>query len=173
MHEGAFVGFRALQGILRLWRSGFVIGILIMNSVFLGMMNSHDLPVNQSIVIVEGFAAAGAAWSCIDLGFTLFSGFCVVSLIVIPVEAFMVGCYIFIATVYKPALGDCKGYADTPFGDIMGVDGLTSVRDPCGMQTANFALSIIAAILSGGCILIEFINGVLRCASDDGFSDLI
>lgn len=32
------------------------LGILIMNSIFLGFMNSHDLHVNRSIVVAEGFA---------------------------------------------------------------------------------------------------------------------
>lgn len=141
----ASVGFKVFQLFLRWWRALFVTGILIMNSIFLGMMNSHDLHVNRSIVIAEGFAAAGAAWGCIDMIFGICSAFCCIPLMAIPLEGFMTGCYVFIATVYKQALRDCKGYADTPFGEIMGMDGLPSVRDSCGMQKANFALSIVAA----------------------------
>lgn len=58
-------------------------------------------------------------------------------------EAFNMGSYIFITTVYKRAPRKCRGYADTPFGDIVPRCGLPSVQDSCGMQRATFALSII------------------------------
>lgn len=137
MNEDASAKFRVFQ-LLRWPRSVFVTAILIMNSIFLGMMNSHDLPVNRNIVIAEGFAAAAAVWGCIEVES---SGF--FSLIVVLIQVFIMAGYIFIATVYEPALRDCKSYADTPFRDIIALDGLPSVRDSCGMQAANFALSII------------------------------
>jgi hypothetical protein len=140
-----------VQFLLRFCRLNLTVGILIMNSIFLGMMNSHNLHVNRSIVNAEGFAAITAAGNpvALDLSLSIVSSVkskdWTISILNIAAEAFLMGCYIFIATVYKPALGDCQGYADTPFGDIMGVGGLPSVRDSCGMQVANFALSIAAA----------------------------
>lgn len=130
-----------IRGPIREVKYHLIMGILIMNSIFLGMMNSHHLHVNRSIVIAEGFAAA-----CFAFGRTTSTDdplTAQVILLRIILEVFMIGSYIFIATVYAPALKECKGYADTPFGDIMGECGLPSVRDSCGMQTANFALSII------------------------------
>ncbi|KAM0250526.1 hypothetical protein ACHAQJ_008577 [Trichoderma viride] len=88
-----------------------------MTSIFLGMMNSHDLPVSRSIIIAQVFTIMGILWNSPGTILAVFSG---------------VLC-----------TGDCKGYADTPFGDTEGAHGLPSVRDSCGMQTANFALSII------------------------------
>lgn len=150
-HETKCFILTGAQLLLRLCRLKLAMGILIMNSIFLGMVNSHDLHVNRSIVIAEGFAAIGAAGYSVALvvSFSIIlsvkSKVWTISILNIFGEAFLMGCYIFIATVYKRALGDCKGYADTPFGDIMGVKGLPSVRDSCGMQVANFALSITAA----------------------------
>jgi hypothetical protein len=150
-HKKESAALTGVQFFLRFCRLISASGILIMNSIFLGMMNSHDLHVNRSIVIAEGFAAVGVAGSLVNLFssivliISVFSKVWRISLLIIPAEALMIGCYILIVNVYKPALGDCKGYADTPFGDIMGVEGLPSVRDSCGMQVANFALSIFAA----------------------------
>lgn len=118
-----------------------MLGILIMNSIFLGYMNSHDLHINRSIVVAEGFAAA-----CFLLGRTGLRGDDPEArdvLFMIILEAFYMGFYIFIATVYKRAPKECKGYSDTPFGEIVPGCGLPSVRDSCGMQRANFDLSII------------------------------
>jgi hypothetical protein len=135
----------SFQATIRLSRWILDPSVLIMNSIFLGMMNSHDLHVNRGIVIAEGFAVVGVMWNFISLCFTACSGIWFISLLVIPAEAFIMGCYIFIAMVYKQALGDCKGYVDTPFGDVSGVYGLPSVRDSCGMQVANFSISTVAA----------------------------
>lgn len=136
---------KILQIVIRYGRWVLDSGLLIMNSIFLGMINSHDLPVNQSIVIAEAFAVVGIIWDPISLLFSVCSGVWYISIMVIPAEVFVMGCHIFIAMVYKNALADCKGYADTPFGNITAVDGLPSVRDACGMQVANFALSTIVA----------------------------
>ncbi|KAL7972056.1 hypothetical protein HDV63DRAFT_370985 [Trichoderma sp. SZMC 28014] len=72
-------------------------------------------------------------------------------------EAINIGCYILIATVYKGATRECKGYSDTLFGDIVPEYGLLSVRDSCGMQRATFALSIVVVILSGCSVLLEIL----------------
>lgn len=118
-------------------------GILIMNSIFLGYMNSHNLHVNRSIVVAEGFAVAcfviGHAGSIVD------DTEARNILLVLIREAFYIGSNIFIATVYKQAPRKCRGYADTPFGDVVPQCGFPSVRDSCGMQSAIFALSIIVA----------------------------
>lgn len=114
------------------------LGILIMHSMFLGFMNSYDLNVDHSIVIAEGVAVTCsvlARWRSSDDDPDM-------SLLTIY-EAINIGCYILIATVYKGATRECKGYSDTLFGDIVPEYGLLSVRDSCGMQRATFALSIV------------------------------
>jgi hypothetical protein len=118
----------------------FLVGILVMSSIFVARMKTHGLPVSREVAIAEGFAIVGVVWSIVGVPCAHF-GTC----ITIPVEALMTGGYIFIAIVYKAGIGHCTGYADTPFGEVSGADGLPSIRDSCGMQTAIFALSVIVA----------------------------
>ncbi|KID87917.1 hypothetical protein MGU_05155 [Metarhizium guizhouense ARSEF 977] len=123
-----------------------------MNSVFLGMMKSHNLPVDKNIRIAEGFAAAGVVMSVLGMVRAVVSGmnfpipFLRLRLgLHVLMELFIMGCCIFIAVIYKAAVGGCDSYADTPFGDIKGEDGLAGVGTSCRMQAATFAVSIVAA----------------------------
>ncbi|KAF5127445.1 hypothetical protein E5D57_008377 [Metarhizium anisopliae] len=139
---------------LHLFRFPTFIAMLTMNSVFLSMMKAHNIPVNKNIVITEVFAAVGAVVdilglhkSCEVLGSDLYlsnlSLLCA-GVVLRVVELFIMGCCIFIAVVYKAGAGACDSYADTPFGDIKGEDGLTGVVTSCRMQAATFAVAIIA-----------------------------
>ncbi|KAK9445421.1 hypothetical protein VB005_00532 [Metarhizium brunneum] len=137
-----------------------------MNSVFLGMMHSHNLPVDKNIRIVEGFAAAGVVASVLGMVKAVLSAFGLsIPFFLRPrlfvqalAELFIMGCCIFIAVIYKAAVGGCDSYADTPFGDIKGEDGLAGVGTSCRMQAATFAVSIVAAttilciLVAGWCL---------------------
>ncbi|KAL7924458.1 hypothetical protein ACQKWADRAFT_311240 [Trichoderma austrokoningii] len=137
-----------------------------MNSVFLGFLNSHDFDVSRHVVLVEAFAVLCTVWNCISFVLAVGSGEWFVSLFAIPGDAFVMGCYIFIAIAYKSAIGECKSYADTVFGDIVGVHGMPSVQNACGMQVANFSLAVTAATFSGACILMEMTNICLNCLNE-------
>ncbi|KAL7785177.1 hypothetical protein V8C37DRAFT_394608 [Trichoderma ceciliae] len=155
MGEAGSRVLRKLLSFLRSWRALFVTGILIMSSIFLVTMNSHNLPVSRSIAIAQGFAVAGIVWNSLELFFTACSWLPCIPYLTILIEAFITGCYIVIAVVYKAGNRGCEGYVDTPFGDVKSVDGMPSARDSCGMQRANFILSIIVTIISFGCLIME------------------
>lgn len=146
------LAFTILMGALHFLRIHLFAAMLIMNSVFLGMMHSHNLPVDKNIRIAEGLAAAGVVVSGLGMVKAVLSGFDL-SLpflrlrlgLHVLVELFILGCCIFIAVIYKAAVGGCDSYADTPFGDIKGEDGLAGVGTSCRMQAATFAVSIVAA----------------------------
>lgn len=106
----------------------------------MGEIISNGLPINRRIMIAEGFAIAGIVWTAIGDILTSWK-----PSIFLPMTAFMIGSYIFIAIVYNAGAGKCTSYTDTPFGEVNGAVGLPSIGDSCGMQTAIFALSIITA----------------------------
>ncbi|KID99011.1 hypothetical protein MAJ_05106, partial [Metarhizium majus ARSEF 297] len=126
-----------------------------MTSVFLEMMNSHNLPVDKNISRTEAFAAVGvvADVAGVLLDIAMHVGWfdeLITDLMVFVhfvMHIFMMGCSIFICVAYKAGAGDCNGYADTEFGDIKGADGLTGVRYSCGMMTATFWPSLFATII--------------------------
>lgn len=143
--KSLFPWYHIIQG-------GLYLGILIMISVFLGMMNSHNLPVDKNTSRTEAFAAVCVVTDVagVLLAFAMHVGWfeeLITDLLILVhfvLHIFMMGCSIFICVTYKAGAGDCNGYSDTPFGDIKGADGLIGVRDSCGMMTAIFWLSLFA-----------------------------
>ncbi|KAJ3487972.1 hypothetical protein NLG97_g6292 [Lecanicillium saksenae] len=131
-----------LLSLLHAFRTLFPLPILILNSVFLGFMNAHSVPVGQHLLIAEIFAA---------------------------LEAFIIGSYAFIASVYQAGAGHCQSYLDTPFGNVTSGHGLPGFQTACGMQTAIFALAIIVMqvypVVSVGCLLAHI--GVAVAARKD------
>lgn len=96
----------------------------------------HNINVSRNVIFAEGLAVAGFVWN----SFRLQSMLCIAILL----EAFMTACYVSITYLYRAGTRGCKGYADTPFGEVKGAYGLPSIHDSCRMQTANFALSFTA-----------------------------
>lgn len=121
-----------------------IIAILTMSSIFVSVINTHDLPIKHTVLVSEVFAALGTAWVVIKLTISdewrsrLF-------LTIFLMELLMMAFYIYIAVEYGASIGSCSSYADTPFGNVKGVVGLPSVGDSCEMQMGIFALSIVTA----------------------------
>jgi hypothetical protein len=131
-------------------RASFIVAIFIMVTVFVGVMNSFGLDVSSNLNIALGFAIAGLllagrwpirVWGPLvchdaDPGPP--------SLLSTLVEAFLAGCYIFIAIVFRAGGTECNSHANTPFGDV-DLRGLPNVQNSCRMQRAVFIISIIVA----------------------------
>lgn len=127
---------------LRLFQWCFTIGVLIINSVFLGKLNAFDLPVDRSIVLVEGFAITAFVWNLLGFPLRFRTGRSWCSWVVVPMELFVASTFIFIATVSKTGVGNCNNYR-TSFGGPAKA-GMPSVGQWCGMQEAALGLSIAA-----------------------------
>lgn len=130
--------------LLHLFRTLFPLPILIMHSVFLGFMNAQNIPVGHGLVVAEIFAVMGVVWNAFGYFFVMCSvaPYGVVAIACLA-EAFVIAAYAFIASVYRAGAGRCDRYLDTPLGDVGSGHGLPTVSSACGMQTANFVLSIL------------------------------
>ena len=130
--------------------------ILAIFSYFLATLANHNLTIHTWVRAVEGISGVGVVYTALGiLLLCCLAGHTFFSIIAIILDiAFIVG-FIYIAAATRGGAGSCRGTVNTVFGkgaastDVVdnehgGVTHLPSFRTACRMETACFAVAIVA-----------------------------
>lgn len=145
--------------------------ILALTSYFLAVMSNHSITIPTSLRAVEGIAGVGVLYT--GLGILLvccLAGFTLTSFLAMLLDVAFIGAYIYVATVYRDGASSCTGSnVQTVFGSGDATaqvsstqDGgvpLPSYRSACRMESANFAVAIVAIVFFVISALTEFALG--------------
>ena len=128
--------------------------ILGVYSYFLATLRNHSLPVANSVRAVEGISGAAVLYTFMGLLLLCcVAGHILTSSIAIILDVCFIGAFIYVAVANKNGAGSCNGVLDTPFGtgqsaaQVQGSSGFTalpSFHTACRLQTACFAVAIVA-----------------------------
>ncbi|KZL82949.1 hypothetical protein CI238_02013 [Colletotrichum incanum] len=156
-----------LQWFIRGVQLGCSVLILAIFSYFLATLHNHSLPIATSIRAVEGISGAATLYTLAGLLLLCcLAGRSFTSFIAIVIDVAFIGAFIYVAVANRNGADSCSGNVSTPFGDgpadgeptNTGSDGWThlpSLRTACKLQTACFAVSIVAIIFFILSILVE------------------
>lgn len=130
--------------------------ILAIFSYFLATLANHDLTIHTWVRAVEGISGVAVVYTALGiLLLCCLAGRAFFSIIAIILDlAFIVG-FIYIAVATRGGASSCTGTVNTVFGkgdantDVVdngngGVTHLPSFRSACRMETACFAVAIVA-----------------------------
>jgi hypothetical protein len=157
----AFGGGLALKGfswflrIIEFCCAAIVLGIF---SYFLATLHNHGLHIDTYIRAVEGISGAGVLYTIFTLLLVCcLGGIAFLSAIAMLLDLAFCGAFIYVAYATRGGDGSCKGNVNTPFGSgntyvdntVSNGDGgftrLPSLHTACRLETACFAVAIIAA----------------------------
>ncbi|CAG8976960.1 hypothetical protein HYALB_00010942 [Hymenoscyphus albidus] len=149
---------KGLSFFLRLIQFGCTVVILGIFSYFLAVLANHDLPIATYIRAVEGIAGAGVLYTIVGLLLVCcLGGIAILSFIAMLLDVAFAGAFAYVAYATRGGRS-CTGIVDTPLGggDASGdnrvPDGsggftvLPSLRTACKLNTACFAVAIIAGV---------------------------
>lgn len=157
--RGGGIALKFLQAFLRFILFCCAAVILAIFSYFLATLHNHDLPIATWIRAVEGISGAAVFYSIVGLLLLwCLAGLFLTSAIAILLDIAFTGAFIYIAWETRHGAGSCSGDVNTPFGSgntdtsntvsdgSGGSTVLPSLRTACKLETACFAVSIIAII---------------------------
>ncbi|WQF79889.1 hypothetical protein CDEST_04903 [Colletotrichum destructivum] len=156
-----------LQWFIRGVQLGCSVLILAIFSYFLATLHNHSLPIATSIRAVEGISGVATLYTLAGLLLLCcLAGRSFTSFIAIVLDVAFIAAFIYVAVANRNGADSCSGNVSTPFGDgpadgeptNTGSDGWThlpSLRTACKLQTACFAVSIVAIIFFILSILVE------------------
>ncbi|KAK1964285.1 hypothetical protein LZ32DRAFT_609142 [Colletotrichum eremochloae] len=156
-----------LQWFIRGVQLGCSVLILGIFSYFLATLHNHSLPIATSIRAVEGISGAAVLYTLVGLLLLCcLAGRSFTSFIAIVIDVAFIGAFIYVAVANRSGASSCSGNVSTPFGDgpadgeptNTGNEGWTrlpSLHTACKLQSACFAVSIIAIIFFILSILVE------------------
>ncbi len=158
MVRGAGIVLKSIQWFLRAIEFCCAAVVLAIFSYFLATLHNHNLPIDNYIRSVEGLSGGAALYTLIGLVLLCFlGGFTVFAFIAFILDLLFVGAFIYIAYENRGGASSCNGFVNTPFGSgddntgqnevtapQGGVTLLPSLRTACRLQTAVFAVSIVA-----------------------------
>lgn len=131
--------------------SAIVLGIY---GYYLATLSNHSMPISNHIRAVEGISGAGVGYTLIYLLLLHFCntlGFFV--LIASILDIAFLGAFVYAAWVARNGARSCSGNVVTPFGTgdanstpqgAKGATPLPSLGTACRLETATFAVSIVA-----------------------------
>lgn len=143
--------------------------ILGIYSYFLATLRNHSFHIDTFIRAVEGISGAAVLYTLFALFFVCFlGGVAFFSVLGMLFDLAFIGAFIYVAYANRGGDGSCKGLVRTPFGDgdantnnpIVGASNgftrLPSLHTACKLETACFAVAIVATVFFLFTILTEF-----------------
>ncbi|CRK16881.1 hypothetical protein HYQ45_012541 [Verticillium longisporum] len=159
------VALKFLQWFIRGVQFGCAAIVLGIFSYFLATLSNHNIHIATSVRAVTGISGAAVLYTIIGLVLLCcLAGRIFTSAIAILLDLAFAGAFIYVAYANRHGASSCNGYVDTPYGrgrsaaDVQGTDGFTnlpSFRQACRLQSACFAVSIIAIVFFLLSILVE------------------
>lgn len=166
MGAKAGFGLKFLQWTIR--GVQFLCGALILGvyAYFLAALHNHDIGSSNTVRAVTGISGSAALYSLLALLLLCcLAGRTFTSFVAIVLDVAFIGAFIYVAVANRSGAGSCDGYVDTPFGrgrssdtaegNSDGFTALPSFRTACRLQTACFAVAIIAIFFFIFSILME------------------
>ncbi|KAH7362541.1 hypothetical protein B0T11DRAFT_85468 [Plectosphaerella cucumerina] len=162
----AGLGLKLLQWFIRGIQFGCCALIFAIYCYFLATLANHDLTISNHIRAVTGITGAGSLYTIVGLALLCcLAGHVITSAIAIFLDLCFAAAFIYVAWANRNGASSCNGYLDTPYGQGNAnriVDGnsnaftrLPSLRSACRMQTACFAVAIVAIFFFLFSILVE------------------
>ncbi|KAL2351904.1 hypothetical protein BJ546DRAFT_231027 [Cryomyces antarcticus] len=122
--------------------------ILGIYSYFLAFLSRRNLSISNQSKAVEGISGAAVLYLIFAVLLTCFlGGVSFFAFVAIVLDVLFVGGFIVIAVMTRNGANSCSGYVNTPLGNGPSNVGTPSLRLPCKLNTAAFAVSIIGAVL--------------------------
>jgi len=165
---GGGLALKGLQWFLRgieFCCAAIILGIF---SYFLATLKDHNLHIDTYIRAVVGISGAGVLYTLIALLLVCcLGGIAFLSLIAMVLDLAFTGAFIYVAYATRGGDGSCRGNVNTPFGsgntnvDNSVSDGnggvltLPSLHTACRLETASFAVAIVAAVFFFLSIFVE------------------
>ncbi|KAM0285985.1 hypothetical protein ACHAQH_001174 [Verticillium albo-atrum] len=128
--------------------------VLAVFSYFLATLSNHNLHISTAVRAVEGISGAAVIYTILGLILLCcLAGRAITSAVAIVLDLAFAGAFIYVAYANRAGASSCNGYVDTPYGrgrssaDVEGSGGFTnlpSYRTACKLQTACFAVSLVA-----------------------------
>jgi len=149
MRAGPGTPLKALQWFNRGVQFSCSVLILAIFSYFLGSLSSSGLETPTWIRSVEGISGVAALYTgvCLLL-LCCVAGNPVLSFVAMVFDVAFFAAFIYVASANRGGAGSCEGRVDTPFGsgdaDKSATDSVPSFRVACRLETACFAMSLIA-----------------------------
>lgn len=156
MGAGAGFALKFVQWFLRGVEFCCAALILAIFSYFLATLHNHGLEIPTWLRAVEGISGAAVVYTAVGLLLLCcLAGFALTSFLAIALDIAFVGAFIYVASANRGGAGSCRGVVDTPFGtgdadsDVTddgrgGITNLPSFRTACKLETACFAVAIVA-----------------------------
>ncbi|KAM3080885.1 hypothetical protein ACMFMG_004847 [Clarireedia jacksonii] len=167
--KGGGLALKSLQWFLRIIEFCCAAIILGIFSYFLAALADHDLGIATYLKAVEGIAGAGVLYTIIGLLLLCcLAGFVFFSIIAILLDFAFTGAFIYVAYATRGGRS-CSGFVNTPLGSgnansntridsgSKGFVGLPSLKTACKLNTACFAVAIIAAVFFFLSIFVEIL----------------
>lgn len=158
MALGGGIALRSLSFFLRFIEfccAAIIIGIF---SYYLATLHNHDLPIATYIRAVEGISGAAVLYTIFALLLVCcLGGIAFLGFIAMLLDLAFCGAFIYVAYATRGGASSCKGNVNTPFGSgnantnnsvQQGSGGFThlpSLKTACRLETATFAVAIVAA----------------------------
>jgi hypothetical protein len=125
--------------------------ILGIYSYFLAVLSKHSLPIPTWEKAVEGMSGAAVLYTIFGVLLTLFlGGIAFFGFIAVVLDILFAACFAAIAYYTRHGANKCSGIVNTPIGTGASNDAAPGAGDygyACTLNTACFALSIVAAFL--------------------------
>lgn len=151
------IALKSLSLFLRLIEFCCAAIILGIFSYFLATLHNHDLHIDTYIRAVEGISGAAVLYTIFALLLVCcLGGIAFFSLLGMLLDLAFCGAFIYVAYATRGGDGSCRGNVNTPFGSgntnvdntvPQGNGGFTrlpSLRTACRLETACFAVAIVA-----------------------------
>ena len=123
--------------------------ILAIFSYLLAALSSSGLETPTWVRAVEGISGVAALYTglCLLL-LCCVTGHPLMSFVVMALDVGFFAAFIYVASANRGGAGSCEGRLDTPFGsgdaDKSATDSVPSFRTACRLETACFAVSLVA-----------------------------
>lgn len=157
MGRAAGLSIKFLQFVFRLVEFGCAAVILGIYSYYLASLHNHSLPINTYIRSIEGISGVAVVYTaCAVVLLWCLGGFTFFAFLAILLDIAFVGAFIYVSYETRAGASSCTGIVNTPFGtgdadsDNTVSDGnggftaLPSFHTACRLQTATFAVAIVA-----------------------------
>lgn len=150
MARGAGIALKTIQLFLRAIEFCCAAVILALFSYFLAKLNINNIHINAYLKSIEGISGAAIIYTALAILLVCFvGGFGFFAFVGALLDLCFLGAFIYIAWETRHGADSCKGNVITPFGSgnaytTQTQGSLPSLRTGCKMQTANFAVAIVA-----------------------------
>lgn len=151
MARGGGIALKSVSWFLRAIEFCCAAVALALFSYFLAKLSVNDLAISNYWKAVEGISGVAVIYTVLAvLLVCCLGGLGFFALLAFLLDLAFVGGFIFIAYETRGGASSCSGYVRTPLGDgQVGVDQTTgtlpSLRTACRMNTAVFAVAVVAA----------------------------